>query len=109
MHDSLHAALLIAIMSLVTIALRGLPFLLLKGRKQIPGTILYLGKVLPSAALGMLVVYCLRDLQLTAPLPGLAQLLACLAVVLVQVLKRSTILSILAGTLLYMVLLRIPF
>lgn len=107
MTEQIHTALLIAVMSLVTIALRALPFGIFGGKRQVPKVILYLGDVLPSAALGMLVVYCLRDLNLTAAPYGILELLSCLAVVIVQILKRNTILSILAGTLLYMVLIQL--
>ena len=107
MTEHLHTALLIAVMSLVTIGLRALPFGIFGGKRQVPKVILYLGEVLPSAALGMLVVYCLRDVSFTAAPYGLAELLSCAAVVLVQILKRNTIYSILSGTILYMVLLHI--
>ena len=107
MSEHLHAALLIAVMSLVTIALRALPFGIFGGKRQVPQVILYLGEVLPSAALGMLVVYCLRDVSFTAAPYGLPELLACAAVVLVQIRKRNTIYSILSGTILYMLLLHL--
>lgn len=102
-----HAALLIAVMSLVTLGLRSLPFLLFRGDRPVPKVILYLGKVLPSAALGMLVVYCLRDLQVTSLEAGLCPILACGAVALIQFFGKNTVLSILSGTLFYMVLIRI--
>ena len=105
--EQLHTALLIAVMSLVTIGLRALPFGIFGGKRQVPQVILYLGEVLPSAALGMLVVYCLRDISFTAAPYGLAELLACAAVVLMQIWKRNTIYSILSGTILYMLLLHI--
>ena len=107
MSEHLHAALLIAVMSLVTIALRALPFGIFGGKRQVPQVILYLGEVLPSAALGMLVVYCLRDVSFTTAPYGLPELLACAAVVLVQIRKRNTIYSILSGTILYMLLLHL--
>ena len=107
MSENLHTALLIAVMSLVTIALRALPFGIFGGKRQVPKVILYLGEVLPSAALGMLVVYCLRDISFTAAPYGLPELLSCAAVVLVQIWKRNTIYSILSGTILYMLLLHI--
>lgn len=105
MADPVHTALLIAVMSLVTIGLRALPFWIFSGKRQVPPVVLYLGEVLPSAALGMLVVYCLRDLSFSAAPYGLPELVSCAVVVLVQRLKRSTILSILAGTLCYMIFL----
>ena len=107
MSDNLHAAAIIAVISLVTIALRGLPFLIFGGKRQVPKAVLYLGDVLPSAALGMLVVYCLKDLNFTAAPYGLLEIGACAVVVLVQAWKRNTIWSILAGTLAYMLLIQI--
>lgn len=107
MADPVHTALLIAVMSLVTIGLRALPFWIFSGKRQVPPVVLYLGEVLPSAALGMLVVYCLRDLSFSAAPYGLPELVSCAVVVLVQRLKRSTILSILAGTLCYMIFLHL--
>ena len=107
MSPSLHAAAAIAVMSLTTILLRFLPFWLFSGKRQVPPVILYLGRVLPNAALGMLVIYCLRDLRFSAPGYGLPELTACALVVLTQLWKRSSILSIVAGTLCYMLLIRI--
>ena len=103
--NELHTAALIAVMSLVTLGLRALPFGIFSGKHRAPDWVLYLGRVLPSAALGMLVIYCYRDLQPSQD--GLYQLLAGALVVLVQVLKRNTILSILCGTLFYMLLLHL--
>ena len=107
MSENIHTALLIAVMSLVTIGLRALPFGIFGGKRQVPRVSLSLGEVLPSAALGMLVIYCLRDISFTAAPYGLPELLACAAVVLVQILKRNTIYSILSGTILYMILLQL--
>ena len=107
MNHSLDSALLIAVISLVTILLRALPFGIFGDQRKVPKVILYLGEVLPSAVLGMLVVYCLKDLKLTEFPYGLQELLACGAVVLMQVWKKNTIYSILTGTLLYMLLLHI--
>lgn len=107
MQTSLHAAAAIAVMSLTTILLRFLPFWLFNGKRAVPPVILYLGQVLPNAALGMLVIYCLRDLRFAAPGYGLPELIACALVILVQSRKHNSILSILAGTLCYMALIRI--
>ena len=66
--------------------------------------LLYLGQVLPCAIVGMLVVYCLKDVSFFAAPFGLAELLAGVSVVLVQCWKRNSLLSILTGTVLYMIL-----
>jgi len=104
----LHGAALVAVIALVTAALRFLPFLLLRGN-QTPPFIAYLGKVLPFSIMGMLVVYCLRHLSFSAMPFGIPEILACLAVVLVHIWKRNTLLSILSGTALYMALVQTVF
>ena len=101
----MRSGVLVAVMALVTIALRFLPFLVF--RKQTPPYITYLGKVLPSAMIGMLVIYCLKDVSVTAAPFGLPELLAVGSVAGVQMWKRNSILSILTGTALYMVLIRL--
>ena len=102
MGEQISAALLIAVMSLVTIGLRAIPFLIFSQKRKVPQSVLYLGQVLPGAALGMLVIYCLRDLNMGTPGSSMIPLLSCLLVAVVQVLKRNTIYSILAGTAAYM-------
>jgi len=103
-----HGMAMVAVMALVTAALRFLPFMLLRG-KQTPPFIAYLGKVLPFAIMGMLVIYCLRHISFAAMPFGLPEILACAAVVGVHICKRNTLLSILSGTVLYMILVQIVF
>lgn len=103
-----HAAVLIAVMSLVTIFLRALPFLVFSGRR-IPDTIRYLGDVLPPAVMGMLVVYCLRSVSIVRYPHGLPEFISCLLVAVLQVWRRNSLLSILAGTIAYMIFLRCVF
>ena len=62
----MRAAALIAVCAAVTILLRFLPFLIFGGKKEIPGYITYLSGVLPYAIMGMLVMYCLRNVDLFA-------------------------------------------
>ena len=87
--------------------LRFLPFLIF--RKQTPAYITYLGKVLPIAIIGMLVIYCLKDISLAVPPHGLPELIAAACVVGLQAWKRNSLLSILSGTLVYMVLIQTVF
>lgn len=102
-----HAALLVAVMAAVTMLLRFLPFLVF--RKKTPPYIAYLGEVLPAAIIGMLVVYCLKDTAVTRPPFGAPELIAGLAVVGLQAWRRSSLLSILGGTAIYMVLVQTVF
>ncbi len=104
---SLHPLLLILVSGAVTALIRFLPFLLF--RKQAPAPILYLGRVLPPAIMMMLVVYCLKSVSLFSGTHGLPELLAILAVILVHKWKHNTLLSILIGTVLYMVLVQKVF
>lgn len=102
-----HTALLIAIMSAATVLLRFLPFLLFGEEDRTPALIVYLGKVLPQAVIAMLVVYCLKDISLASAPYGLREILAVIAVVLLQIYKRNAILSILGGTAVYMCLIQL--
>ena len=99
--------ILIAAMSIWTILLRFLPFLII--RKETPPYIAYLGRVLPPAIIGMLVIYCLKDVNCTAAPFGLPELIASVCVVGLQVWRRNSLLSILAGTILYMFLTQMVF
>jgi len=99
-----YSVLVIAVTGIVTLALRFAPFLIFGGKRETPAYISYLGRVLPSAIMAMLVVYCLRNVSLTAVPYGLPELLACAVVVLLQGWKRNSILSILGGTATYMLL-----
>ena len=98
----------IVIISLITIALRALPFILLKGRKT-PAWIEYMGRVLPFAVIGMLVVYCLKGISFTTPAGFAPALIATAAVVLSYVWKQNTLLSIISGTVIYMILVQFVF
>ena len=98
---------IVAVMSVGTILLRGLPFVIF--RKSTPPYIAYLGKVLPPALIGMLVVYCLKDVSFAAAPYGLPELIAALCVVILQLWKRNSIISILGGTAIYMLLVQFAF
>ena len=102
-----HAALLVVIMSAVTILLRFIPFLIF--RKKTPAYIAYLGDVLPAAIIGMLVIYCLKDTDMTQAPFGAPEIMAGLAVAGLQIWKRKSLLSILGGTAVYMILIRTVF
>ena len=104
----LHGICMIGVIALVTAALRFLPFLLLQGRET-PKFVAYLGKVLPFSIMGMLVVYCLRSISFASASTFLPEILACAAVVGIHIRKRNTLLSILSGTILYMVLVQLVF
>lgn len=99
----------IMIMSLITAALRFLPFLLLPDGKKRPESIAYLGRVLPYGVMAMLVIYCLKNVSLLTAPYGLPELLAIGAVVALHLWKGNTLLSIFGGTGVYMILVQLVF
>lgn len=107
--NDVHGVLIVAVVALVTMGLRFLPFLVFGGKRTTSGYLTYLGKVLPYAIMGMLVVYCLKGVQFTAAPFGLPELIACGIVVLLHLWKRSTLISIVGGTVCYMVLVQAVF
>ena len=106
MYD-VHAGYIVIIAGVVTAFLRFLPFVAFS--KMRPEFVMYLGRVLPPAVMAMLAVYCLRSVNILSGNHGLPEGLACLAVIILHVLKRSTLLSITAGTALYMLLVQVIF
>ena len=107
MSREIHAVLVITVCALVTLALRALPFVCFGGKRGMPRRIVRLGSVLPPAIMAALVVYCLKGVPYGSLGEGLCQLAAALAVVALHVWKRNTLLSIGAGTALYMLLIRL--
>ena len=105
----MHDILLFAVVALVTAFLRFLPFLIFGENRTTPPLITYLGQVLPFAIMGMLVVYCLKDVSFRSGSFGILELIGCAAVVLLHIWKRNTLLSIGGGTLCYMLLVQLVF
>ncbi len=103
----MKSAVLVAVMSIVTIALRFLPFAVF--RKKTPAYVTWLGQVLPPAIIGMLVVYCLKDVTPAAAPYGIPELIALACVAGAQAWKRNAMISILAGTAVYMLLTQAVF
>lgn len=99
----------IAMCVLGTMATRYIPFLLFPPGRQTPPYVQYLGKVLPSAVFALLVVYCLKDVSLTAELHGIPEALALVVTGVLHVWRRQMFLSMAAGTILYMVLVQTVF
>lgn len=102
--NNTYTALAISVISLTTALLRFLPFLVFSKGRKTPPFVLWLGKVLPFAIMGMLVVYCLKGVSfLSAPF-GIPELISCAVVVLLHIWKRSSVLSITGGTALYILI-----
>ena len=99
----------IAMVSLGTMVTRFLPFILFPAGKTTPKYVQFLGKVLPPAALGLLVVYCLKNVSVTVSPFGIPELIGIAVTTLVHLWKRNTLLSMFAGTLCYMLVIRFLF
>jgi branched-subunit amino acid transport protein AzlD len=101
--------LLITILAIAggTILTRSLPFLIF--RKDTPAFVKRLQVLLPSAVIGLLVVYCLRNVDIFTGNYGLPEFLAAIAIVLLHLWRKNTLLSIAGGTVFYMLLVQLVF
>lgn len=105
----MHDILLVTVGVLVTMATRFLPFLIFGESRKTPPIVEHLSKTLPFAIMGMLVVYCLKDISFIDSPFGLPELIACAVVASLHVWKRNSLLSIGAGTVCYMLLVQLVF
>ena len=104
-----QALAIAAAVVLGTAVTRFLPFLLFPDNKPVPKVIEYLGRALPAAMMGLLVVYCLRNMDFAGSAHALPEIIASAIVVGLHVWRRNTLLSIIAGTVAYMLLVQIVF
>ncbi len=107
--EGMRGICLILAMAAATLLTRFLPFLLFSPDREAPKYVEYLGKTLPFATIGLLVVYCLKDVSLAGGTHGLPEAAAVAAVVVLHWWRGNTLLSIGVGTLLYMVLVQTVF
>jgi len=101
--------IIIAMVVLGTMITRFLPFVLFPAGKETPGYVKYLGRVLTPAALGLLVIYCLKDVNFLAGSHGVPELIAMAVVTALHFWKRQVLLSIAGGTVVYMLLVQLVF
>ena len=109
MPDTRHAIIVIVAMGLAVLATRIVPVLIFGRGEKVPEFILYLGRVVPYTAMGLLIVYCLRDVSVLEAPHGIPELLSLAVVTLTYLWKRNTILSVVIGTVLYMFLVQSVF
>lgn len=108
MHEP-HVIWYVLVAAVVTAALRFAPFLIFGRGRETPKLVLYLGKVLPFAIMGMLVVYCMKDVSFVSAPFGIPEALGCLIVAVLHIWKRNTLLSIATGTIGYMLMVQFLF
>ncbi len=99
----------IVVIILGTMLTRFLPFLIFPAGKPTPKYIQYLGRVLPAAVFGLLVIYCLKDVSILAGNHGLPELAAVTVVIALHLWKKQMLLSIAGGTVCYMLLVQLVF
>ena len=104
-----QALAIVGAVTLGAIITRFLPFLLFPDSKPVPKVVEYLGRTLPAAMMGLLVVYCFKNVSWLSGSHGAPELLATAAVVGLHLWKKNVLLSIAGGTALYMVLLQVVF
>lgn len=99
----------IGLVVLGTMVTRFLPFIIFPAGKPTPKYIQFLGKFLPSAVFGLLVIYCLRDVSLLSGSHGLPELISIVVVIALHYWKRQMLLSIAGGTVCYMLFVQFIF
>ena len=105
----MYKVALIAVAALVTMSTRFLPFLIFSEKRKTPEIVLFLGKILPCAIMGMLVVYCLKDVTVLQYPYGIPEALGIGFVAGLHLWKGNSLLSIGAGTVFYMLLVQLVF
>lgn len=109
MIDVKESLAIILVVAITTFFTRALPFLIFKNTSTLPEKVVYLGKVLPMAIMLCLVVYCLRNTAFLTYPYGIPELISIGVVVILHVWKRNNMISIVCGTVLYMVLIQVVF
>jgi len=104
-----ESLLIIFVIAIITFGLRATPFLIFSRTGTTPKVIRYLGDALPPAVMGMLIVYCLRNVSIQDAPFGIPELLGVLTVAGLHLWKKNNLLSILGGTVLYMALIQFVF
>lgn len=99
----------IGMVVLGTVLTRFLPFLIFPAGKETPPFLKYIGKVLPGAVFGLLIIYCLKNVSIFEGSHGIPELISIAAVVGVHLWKKQMLLSIAVGTVLYMLLIQFVF
>ena len=99
---NLQTLAIIGLVALATIITRFLPFIIFPESKPVPAYINYLGKRLPAAVIGLLVVFCFKNVSVTTTPYGVPELISVLVILVLHILKSNTLLSIGGGTLCYM-------
>lgn len=109
MLTAFQSLIIILVIAAVTFFTRALPFLIFYGQGETPQYIVYIGKVLHPAVIGMLIIYCVKNVSILKIPYGMPEAISIIAVAALHVWKRNNLISILSGTVLYMFLIQYVF
>lgn len=109
MNKLTHDIFTVTVISAVTILTRFVPFMLFPGNKKTPKAVIFLSRMLPCAVMGMLIIYCLKDVSIVSAPHGIPELISIALVSLSYIWKKNTLVSILLGTVVYMLLTQFVF
>lgn len=109
MSTTTHGIGIVAVAAIVTAAIRFLPFVLFPDSRELPKTLAYLSRVLPAAIMGMLLVYCFRGVSVVQWPYGIPELIASALVAATYIWRKNFLVSVAAGTVVYMLLLQTVF
>lgn len=101
--------IIVGVIALVTAILRFLPFIIFSDENKTPKIISKLSKILPYAVMGMLVIYCYKEISFASVSNYLPMIISGIIVVLLHIWKRNTLISIIVGTVCYMLLVQLVF
>lgn len=101
--------MIIIVVALGTMLTRALPFIIFNDPSKKPALVDYLGKVLPYSIMAMLVVYCLKDINFFNSNHGLPEIIAVSITIIIHLFKNNTLLSIIIGTISYMICVQLIF
>jgi len=104
-----QSLIIIILIAFITFLTRVIPFILFPANKETPKYIVYLGSVLPYAIIGMLVIYCVKEVSVSTFPFGLPEFIVIIAIVIIHIWKRNTLLSIGGSTVFYMLLAQFIF
>lgn len=109
MYGFKETLVIVMVVATCTFATRLFPFVIFSGKKEVSKSVKYLGNYLPPAVIAILVIYCFKGVDFTVVPNGLPEIIAAATVVLIHVWKRSTLISIGLGTVVYMFLIQSVF
>lgn len=101
-----NSIVIILVVAICTFITRAIPFMVFGGKKEVPKNVVYLGKVLPPSVITILIVYCLKAVDIYSGSRGIPEFLSIIIVIILHIWKRSNLISIGAGTIIYMILIQ---